>query len=95
MIDTPATIRRGWRNLMLCGLVLGASAAVVAAQEQITQADLLRRVIDLQRLTTPPPVGERTGMFSSYDRRSQIDSAGKLVEWAADNDCGQFLRRGR
>lgn len=61
------------------------------AGEPITQADLLRRVIDLERLTTPPPKGERTGMFSSYDRRSRIDDAGDYVDWDANHDRGQFL----
>lgn len=63
------------------------------AQEHITQAELLKRVIDLERLTTPPAVGERTGMFSSYDRRSRIDENGKYVDWDANGDRGQFLRR--
>jgi hypothetical protein len=62
-------------------------------QETVTQAELLRRVIDLQRLTTPPPVGERTAMFSSYDRRSRIDEAGNYVDWDANGDRGQFLGR--
>ena len=62
-------------------------------QDVITQADLLHRVIDLDRLTTPPVAGEVTGMFSSYDRRSGIDARGKRVDWDANNDWGQFLRR--
>ena len=39
-----------------------------------------------------PPVGERTGMFSSYDRRSRIDASGQRVDWDANNDREQFIR---
>jgi hypothetical protein len=48
---------------ILCLVALSASAT--AAQEGITQADLLHRLIDVQRLTTPPPAGERTALSSS------------------------------
>lgn len=62
-----------------------------SAQETITQAELLRRVTDLDRLTAPP-AGEQTGMFSSYDRRSTIDAQGNYVAWDANYDRGQFVR---
>ncbi len=58
----------------------------------ITQADLLRRLIDLERLTTSPPQGERTGLFSSFDRRQSEIRDGRYVHWDANNDRGQFLR---
>ena len=50
------------------------------------QAALLRRMIDLDRLADPPPPGEITGMFSSYDRKSKIDAAGNQIEWNANAD---------
>ncbi len=65
-----------------------------AAQSVVTQADLLRRLTDLDRLTRPPPPGQRTLMFSSFDRRSRLDAAGSYVDWEANDDCGQFIRRG-
>jgi hypothetical protein len=70
-------------------VVIGSSCA--SAQQTLSQADLLRRVIDLDRLTTPP-AGERTGMFTSYDRRSRIDENGRYVDWDANGDAGQFIR---
>ena len=61
--------------------------------QPIMQAELLWRLIDLNRLATPPPAGERTRMFSSYDRRSKIDARGETVDWDANDDFGQFMRR--
>lgn len=49
-------------------VVLLAAAAEAATPARVTQADLLRRLIDLDRLMTPP-TGERTGLFSSFERR--------------------------
>jgi len=68
-----------------------STAAATQAQVQITQADLIRRVIDLDRLWRRP-AGERTGMFSSYDRRSRLDAQGKYLDWDANADAGNFLR---
>lgn len=41
----------------------------------------------------PPPAGERTLMFSSFDRRARLDADGRPVDWFANDDEGQFLRR--
>lgn len=65
----------------------------VSAQTRLTQADLLRRVTDLERLTTPPPPGEVSGLFSSFDRAALTVEGGRYVRWDADEDFGQFLRR--
>lgn len=65
----------------------------VAAQPRLTQADLLRRMTDLERLTTPPPAGETSGLFSSFDRAALTVEDGRYVRWDADEDFGQFLRR--
>lgn len=78
------------RRILLIATLLAATAVPALAQP-VTQADLLHRLIDLDRLMTPP-VGERTGLFSSYDRRSRIDAGGKFVDWNANRDRGQFLR---
>lgn len=77
-------------RLLGLGILVLALARVAAAQETITQAELLRRVIDVQRLATPPPPGERTRLFSSYDRRSQAGAAGEIAGWGANEDHGQF-----
>ena len=68
---------------VLLSACLAAGVGPVLAEAPITQAELLRRVIDVQRLTTPPPAGERTVLFSSSvwpapgggEVRSQADSA--------------------
>lgn len=78
-------------SCILALLMAGHGRAV--GQEAVTQAELIRRVVDLDRLATPPPEGERTRMFSSYDRRSQIDAQGRFIDWDANHDAGQFLRR--
>lgn len=78
---------------VLGAMLAAAVACPAAAQEGLTQADLLRRLIDLDRLTAPPPAGEQAVLFSSYDRRSRIDEAGRAVAWDANEDCGHFLRR--
>lgn len=52
------------RLKILCIAALIPAYSAVA-QERITQAELLRRVIDVQRLATPPRVGERTAVYSS------------------------------
>ncbi|HUU95216.1 MAG TPA: glycoside hydrolase family 172 protein [Phycisphaerae bacterium] len=80
-------------TMLVCCFALVLVADQAPASEKLTQADLLRRLIDLDRLTTPPPPGELTGLFSSFDRASKIDDNGRLVNWHANNDYGQFIRR--
>jgi hypothetical protein len=52
-------------KLALAGLAVLLATCPATAQQHITQADLLRRVIDLQRLPTPPPAGAHTVRYSS------------------------------
>lgn len=78
-------------TVLLPGL-LSAFIAPAALAQTITQADLLRRLIDLDRLTLPPAEGERTGLFSSFDRRQMTIREGRYVHWDANQDRGQFLR---
>lgn len=73
---------------MLLTLASGASIAA----EPLTQANLLRRMIDLDRLADPPGLGERAILFSSFDRASRAVEAGRYVNWDADDDAGQFVR---
>jgi hypothetical protein len=64
-----------------------------AAAQPLDQAALLRMTIDLDRLAYPAPPGQRTAMFSSYDRKSRLDPAtGEQLEWDANADWGQFIR---
>lgn len=67
--------------------------SVPANAEPVTQADLLLRMIDVERLVTPPADGLRTRMFSSYDRKSKIGADGELIDWRANWDRGHYLGR--
>lgn len=76
----------------------GAAKKVPQAVRRVSpalldEAEFLKRMIELDRLTAPPPAGERTCMFSSYDRASKLDDAGREVKWDANADWGQFIRK--
>ncbi len=71
-------------------LVLG-SWTVGAGATEWTQADLLNRMLDLDRLADPPSPGERPLLFSSFDRRQSEIRDGKFVHWDGENDSNQFL----
>ena len=59
-----------------------------------TYADLLDRLTNLERLAQPLLAGERTGTFSSYDRRSRYDApTGQYLEWDANNDGSGYIRK--
>lgn len=79
-------------------LILSSAVAVVATcsfgSERLTYADLVRRLVDLERLATRPIPGERTAQWSSYDRASRYDEAtGRYVHWDANADGHGFIRR--
>ena len=55
--------------------------------KQLSYLDLIGRLTDLRRLSSPAPEGERTGTFSSYDRRSHYNATTGLYEsWDANDD---------
>lgn len=78
-------------RVLLLVTVLGI-ASLACAADTLTQADLLYRIVDLDRLTTPPAERELTAMFSSYDRAARIDEHGRYINWDANADRGQFMR---
>ena len=60
---------------------------------KLTYTDLVRRLVDLERLAEPPAFGEQGGCYSSYDRRSRYNSeTGKYEEWDANDDGSGFIR---
>ena len=61
-----------------------APMAPAGAAEPLTQADLLHRLIDLERLCRAPPAGERYGLFSSR---------GAAAAAAGSADAVRFLSR--
>ena len=59
----------------------------------ITYQDLLRRLYDLRLLAEPPHPGERSGAFSSYDRRSRYNAeTGMYENWDANRDGEGYIR---
>ncbi|HTO04592.1 MAG TPA: glycoside hydrolase family 172 protein, partial [Opitutus sp.] len=57
-------------------------------------ADLVKRLVDFERLATVPVVGERTALVSSYDRASVYDEANdRYVHWGANADGAGFVRQ--
>lgn len=89
---SPASGGRTGRWRLAGLLALGWMVHVAAAQATLTQADLLRRMIDLDRLMIPPAPGERALLFSSWDRAQRETHDGRYVKWDADGDAGHFLR---
>ena len=80
------------RATILVPCLLSLLSTPALAGKPVTQADLLRRLIDLDQLLVPPPPGEQTGLFSSFDRRQLTIRDGRYAHWDANNDRGHFLR---
>ncbi|MGQ9573832.1 MAG: glycoside hydrolase family 172 protein [Thermoguttaceae bacterium] len=91
----------GFMRVMKLGLEAVAAGAIIVwcsqvarAQEQFSYADLVRQLIDLERLALLPAEGETCRQWSSYDRASQYDeTSGKYVRWDANGDGHGIIRR--
>ncbi|MEW4924868.1 glycoside hydrolase family 172 protein [Algibacter sp. 2305UL17-15] len=62
----------------------------------ITYENLVKRLTNLEALAKLPSKGEKSEMWSSYDRKSKIDSVtGEFIDWSANNDGlrPQFIRK--
>ena len=76
-------------SLVLLGTLLCSAKA-----ETYSYADLVGRLTDLKALAAPPLAGEKTGLASSYDRKSQYDAAkDKYISWDANADGTGIVRR--
>lgn len=81
------------------GLKLAALAPLLVAMagamnHVLTYPELVRRIVDLERLMQRPPPGERTALASSYDRASVYDEANdRYVDWDANADGTGVVRR--
>jgi hypothetical protein len=77
-----------------CGLtaVMLVFAANASGEERLTQARVLRQMIDLDRLCVPPAPGVSSRLFSSFDRAAQTIEDGRYMRWDANQDANQFLR---
>ena len=64
------------------------------AQEKLSYPDLIERLYDFEYLATPPHLGERSGNFSSYDRKSKYNPELDTYEnWNANRDGTGFIRK--
>lgn len=80
--------------LALCAIVGVGFATPCTAQETLTYADLVARMVDLEHLATLPPAGETCQLWSSWDRASQYDAAtGRYVHWDANGDGNGSIRK--
>ncbi len=69
-------------------------AGMVCAEESLSYGDLVRRLIDLERLAVLPRLGNTCQQWSSYDRASRYDEkTGKYVNWDANGDGHGIIRR--
>jgi len=77
------------------GLMIGCDAAKEQDNKVISYASLIERLTDMKAIATLPVAGEKSAMWSSYDRDSKIDSAGNFIDWAANIDGlkPQFIRK--
>ena len=75
-------------------VVLALSLGSELHTEDLSYADLTRRIYDLERLADPPRPGERSGSASSRDRRGRYDRRTKSYrDWGANQDTVGFVRR--
>jgi hypothetical protein len=80
-------------NLLVIMLTAITTAHAVAAERQVTYADMVDRLVDLKRLAVLPRHGEETLLSSSYDRASQYDDAtDQYINWDANNDGNGIVR---
>ncbi len=88
---------RGKNNVVVMTLVAAALAGLsltARAQETLTYVDLVKRMIDLERLAVLPQAGETCKQWSSYDRASTYDAAtDSYVKWGANGDGGHMIRQ--
>jgi len=67
-------------TLALAALSWSSRAAV--GQETLSYADLVGRMLDLERLAVLPAEGETCRQWSSWDRNAKYDEeSGKYVNW--------------
>ncbi len=81
--------------LMFCAVLFwGAHLDQAPAQTELTYAQLVKRLIDLERLAVLPAPGEQCAQWSSWDRASQFDAErGVYVRWDANDDGPGFIRQ--
>ncbi|MCL3781048.1 DUF2961 domain-containing protein [Prolixibacteraceae bacterium JC049] len=81
-------------RLILVQLLLTVMISSSCAQGKYTFESIANRYINLKQLATIPLQGEKSGMYSSYDRRSEFnEESGKYENWAANFDGDGYVRK--
>lgn len=81
------------KKLLLLPTVAFALVAQAHAAPTLSYSQLVDRITNLESLAVLPLPGEKTALFSSYDRASRYDEAtGKYVRWDANGDGGGIIR---
>lgn len=81
---------------LLATLLTLSNVQSFSQQNKIRYKDLVNRLTDLKALATLPAAGEKSAMWSSYDRKSKVDTlTGEFLEWGANNDGlrPQYIRK--
>lgn len=80
--------------LIFCLLILNSCFTIGLSQDTIKYRDLVDKLYDLEYLAKIPGIGEYSGNFSSYDRRSKYDATTKTyVQWDANGDGSGYIRQ--
>ncbi|WP_187328732.1 glycoside hydrolase family 172 protein [Echinicola rosea] len=64
-------------------------------EKEVAYEEVVRRLMDMKALAKLPGHGEKSAMWSSYDRESKIDESGKFINWDANIDGlkPQYIRK--
>lgn len=65
------------------------------AEEQLSYASIVNRLVDLEALAILPEEGEGSAMWSSYDRKTSRSPEGEFQNWEANDDglTPQYIRK--
>lgn len=64
--------------------------------KSLSYSEVVHRMTDMKRLALLPELGESSGMFSSYDRKSEFnEETNQFINWSANNDglSPQYIRK--
>lgn len=96
MQKKPPTMRHAsslGRPFILAGAAVLLFCSVCSAGQDLTYADLVNRLTDMEHLAVLPESGEQCAQASSYDRASHyVPETGEYVNWAHNGDGTGIVR---
>lgn len=82
------------KKFYIITVLLSVSFQAVSQKTILSYPDLVKRLYDLEYLATPPQPGEKSGNFSSFDRKSSFDpTTNTYVNWEANGDGNGYIRK--